>query len=60
MSFASSSRACRWLDQDVDERLLHLLDLARLDLDVRRLTAGAAERLVDHHARVREGEATPF
>ena len=41
-------------DEDVDEDFLHVPDLARLDLDVRRLTARAAERLVDHDARVRQ------
>ena len=33
---------------------LHVPDLARLDLDVGRLTARAAERLVDHDAGVRQ------
>ena len=32
---------------------LHVADLLGLDLDVGRLAAGAAERLVDHDARVR-------
>ena len=40
------------VDEDVDEDVLHVPDLARLDLDVGRLTARAAERLVDHDARV--------
>jgi hypothetical protein len=31
-------------------------DLARVDLDVRRLTLEAAERLMDHHPRMRQAE----
>ena len=34
-------------------------DFARLDLDVGRLPSRAAERLVDHHARMRERVTTP-
>ena len=37
--------------------VLHVPDLARLDLDVGRLPARAAQRLVDHDARVRQREA---
>ena len=36
------------------ERVARLQDLARVDVDVGRLTLKAGERLVDHHARVRQ------
>src|SRR5690606_291407 len=44
--------------QDVVEGVLDPEDLPRLDLDLRGLTPGPSQRLVDHHARVRQGE--PF
>src|SRR5262249_41208639 len=42
------------IDEDLRDDVLHVTDLASLDLDVRRLPARAAERLMDHHARMRE------
>src|ERR1019366_7535888 len=43
--------------EDVGDHLFEVADLASLDLDVGRLTAGAAERLMDHDPRV--GERRP-
>src|SRR5689334_8616864 len=47
----------RRLHEDIRQKILHMADFARLNLDVRRLTSGAAHRLVNHDARVRQGEA---
>src|SRR5512137_2426277 len=44
------------LRQDGVQAVPGVEDLAGVDLDVRRLALEAAERLVDHHARVRQAE----
>ena len=43
--------------QDLVQLLAQAQDLAGMDLDVRGLTLGAAQRLVDHDARVGQAEA---
>ena len=45
------------LGQDLVQPVARLEHLARMDLDVRRLALKAAQRLMDHHARVRQAEA---
>jgi hypothetical protein len=44
------------IDEDAVELLAHPEDLLGLDVDVGRLPLGAAQRLVDQDARVRQGE----
>src|SRR5258706_4386085 len=48
------TRLTRVLDEDLGDDVLHVADFTRLNLDVGRLAASPAERLVGHHARVRE------
>jgi hypothetical protein len=45
------------MGEDVVELIADVQDLAGMDVDVRRLPLEAPERLVDHHARVRQAEA---
>src|SRR5882724_4250634 len=45
------------IDEDAVQLLAHPEDLLGLDVDVGRLALGAAQRLVDQDARVRQGEA---
>lgn len=49
----------RVLHVDLRQLLLHLDDLIGLDLDVGRLSRGAARRLMDHDAAVGQGVAQP-
>src|SRR5271167_14722 len=48
------------LGEHVVQHVLHPQDLTGLDLDVRGLSPDAAPRLVQQHARVRQGEALAF
>src|SRR5581483_5786230 len=50
----------RVLHEDVVHLLAEPDDLARLDVDVRRLPLHPAERLMDHDPRVRQREALPL
>ncbi|CAM2154832.1 Prolipoprotein diacylglyceryltransferase [Paraburkholderia tropica] len=50
-------RLTRMVREQLVQALLQVQDFPRLDFDVRRLAARAAERLVNHHARVRQREA---
>src|SRR5581483_10712089 len=50
----------RRLDEDLRDHVLHVTDLSCLDLDVGRLTARAAEWLVNHHARMRQRVSLPL
>ena len=58
VSFSIFLRLCPvCFDQDLVHLLAQAEDLPRLDVDVGRLALHAAERLVDHDARVRQREA---
>ena len=49
-------RLARMVREQMIQPFLQIQDFARLDFDVRRLTARAAERLMNHHARIRQRE----
>ena len=54
------NRLTGMLGEGLVELLLHLQDLAHRDLHIGGLTLSTTERLMDHHARVREGKALPL